>query len=489
MTSQIIPVDPFDFIIFGGTGDLSERKLLPALYYRLKDGQFSEPTRIIGASRSKMSDKEFQEYARKALTEHVNKADLDKKDLDTFLARLSYVAVDAKTGDGFDKLKKKIGESDVIRAFYLAVAPALFGDIAHNLKKHEMISPNSRIVVEKPIGRDLASAKALNDEIGRNFAEHQIFRIDHYLGKETVQNLMALRFANALYEPLWNSAHIDHVQITVAETVGLEDRVTYYDKAGALRDMVQNHILQLVCLVAMEPPQSMDADAVRDEKLKVLRSLKRINGQEAPKSTVRGQYKAGASSGGAVKGYQEELGADSTTETFVAIKAEIANWRWAGVPFYLRTGKRLASRVSEIVIEFKPIPHSIFGESAGRIQANQLVIRLQPDEGVKQYIMIKDPGPGGMRLKQIPLDMSFAQAFDGRAPDAYERLVMDVIRGNQTLFMRRDEVEAAWRWIDPIFNAWADSRQEVQGYTAGTWGPSASIALIERDGRTWHESA
>jgi glucose-6-phosphate 1-dehydrogenase len=291
-----------------------------------------------------------------------------------------------------------------------------------------------------------------------------------------------------LYEPLWNSAHIDHVQITVAETVGLEDRVTYYDKAGALRDMAQNHMLQLLCLVAMEAPSSMDANAVRDEKLKVLHSLKRINGAEAPKSTVRGQYRAGASSGGAVKGYLEELGnPDSTTETFVAIKAEIANWRWAGVPFYLRTGKRLASRVSEIVIEFKPIPHSIFGENAGRIQANRLVIRLQPDEGVKQWIMIKDPGPGGMRLRQIALDMTFADTFQERNPDAYERLIMDVIRGNQTLFMRRDEVEAAWKWIDPIFNAWAESRQEVQGYTSGTWGPSASIALIERDGRTWHE--
>jgi glucose-6-phosphate 1-dehydrogenase len=342
--------------------------------------------------------------------------------------------------------------------------------------------------VEKPIGRDLDSARALNDLVGDDFGEHQIFRIDHYLGKETVQNLMALRFANMLYEPLWNSAHIDHVQITVAETVGLEDRVTYYDKAGALRDMVQNHILQLLCLVAMEAPSSMDADAVRDEKLKVLRALKRVNGHEAPRQTVRGQYRAGASAGGPVKGYVEELGKGSDTETFVAIKAEIANWRWAGVPFYLRTGKRLATRVSEIVIEFKQIPHSIFGEGTGNISPNQLVIRLQPDEGVKQFLMVKDPGPGGMRLRQIPLDMSFAQTFQGRAPDAYERLVMDVVRGNQTLFMRRDEVEAAWSWIDPILNAWEQNRQDVQGYTAGTWGPSSSIALIERDGRTWHES-
>jgi len=488
MTSQIIPVEPFDFVVFGGTGDLSERKLLPALYYRQQGNQFSEPTSIIGASRSKLSDEEFRSFAEKALREHVKAADIDEAGLKTFLGRLSYISVDAKSGEGFSKLKKALGSSDAIRAFYLAVAPNLFGDISHKLKENGLVTPNSRIVVEKPIGRDLESALSLNDQIGADFGEHQIFRIDHYLGKETVQNLMALRFGNMLYEPLWNSAHIDHVQITVAETVGLEDRVTYYDKAGALRDMVQNHMLQLLCLVAMEAPSSMDANAVRDEKLKVLRSLKRINGAEAPKSTVRGQYRAGASSGGAVKGYIEELGGESTTETFVAIKAEIANWRWAGVPFYLRTGKRLASRVSEIVIEFKQIPHSIFGEHAGRIQANQLVIRLQPDEGVKQWIMIKDPGPGGMRLRQIALDMTFAATFQERNPDAYERLIMDVIRGNQTLFMRRDEVEAAWTWVDPILAAWADARQEVQGYTAGTWGPSASIALIERDGRTWHES-
>ncbi|HEY6630980.1 MAG TPA: glucose-6-phosphate dehydrogenase [Rhizobiaceae bacterium] len=489
MTSQIIPVEPFDFIIFGGTGDLAERKLLPALYHRQRDNQFSEPTRIIGTSRAKLEDEEFREFARKAISEHVQKEYIDKKEVEEFVSRLTYVAADATTGAGFDKLKKAIGGSKAIRAFYLAVTPTLFGKIASQLKHHELITPDSRIVVEKPIGRSLASAHQLNDQIGHVFGEHQIFRIDHYLGKETVQNLMALRFANALYEPLWNSAHIDHVQITVAETVGLEDRVTYYDTAGALRDMVQNHILQLLCLVAMEPPSSMDANAVRDEKLKVLRSLNRINGQEAPKATVRGQYRAGASSGGPVKGYLEELGKkDSTTETFVAVKAEIGNWRWAGVPFYLRTGKRLATRVSEIVIEFKPVPHNIFGESAGNVFANQLVIRLQPDESVKQYIMVKDPGPGGMRLRQLPLDMIFSQTFGGRSPDAYERLIMDVIRGNQTLFMRRDEVEAAWSWVDPILDAWAESRQEVQGYTAGTWGPSASIALIERDGRTWHES-
>ncbi len=489
MTSQIIPVDPFDFIVFGGTGDLAERKLIPALYERQLAGQFGEPTRIIGVSRAQLSDEEYRGFAREAVARHVGDGQIDQDEMESFLGRLSYVSADGTTGDGFDRLKAAVGDSSAERVFYLAVGPSLFGQIADRLKEAGLVSPAARIVVEKPIGRSLASARALNDEIGSVFSEQQIFRIDHYLGKETVQNLMALRFANALYEPLWNSAHVDHVQITVAETVGLEGRAGYYDKAGALRDMVQNHIIQLLCLVAMEPPSSMEADAVRDEKLKVLRSLKRINGAEAAKTTVRGQYRAGASSGGAVRGYLEELdNAASETETFVAIKAEIENWRWAGVPFYLRTGKRLATRVSEIVVSFKTIPHSIFGAGAGQVVPNQLVIRLQPDEGVKQWIMIKDPGPGGMRLRHVPLDMSFAASFAMRNPDAYERLIMDVVRGNQTLFMRRDEVEAAWSWIDPILAAWEDTGQPVQGYTAGTWGPSASIALIERDGRTWHES-
>lgn len=489
MASQTIPVDPFDLVVFGATGDLSERKLLPALYQRQRAGQFSEPTRIIGSSRSELSDEQFRAFAREAIGTHVANQDIEDDELARFLERLSYVPADAKSGKGFDKLKEKLGDNRHVRAFYLAVAPGIFGDIVDKIERFDLATPTSRIIVEKPIGRSLETAREVNAVVGRVFDETRIFRIDHYLGKETVQNLMALRFANALYEPLWNSAHIDHVQITVAESVGLEGRAGYYDKAGALRDMVQNHILQLLCLVAMEAPASLDADAVRDEKLKVLRALRPIDRHNAERVTVRGQYRAGASGGGAVKGYLEELeGGASDTETFVAIKAEIENWRWAGVPFYMRTGKRLAARVSEIVIQFKPIPHSIFGEQAGRVFPNQLVIRLQPDEGVKQWIMIKDPGPGGMRLRHVPLDMSFAESFSVRNPDAYERLIMDVIRGNQTLFMRRDEVEAAWRWIDPIVAAWEDLAQGVRGYTAGTWGPSAAIALIERDSRTWHES-
>ncbi len=489
MTSTIIPVDPFDFVIFGGTGDLAERKLLPALYHRQMDGQFSEPSRIIAVSRAALDDDAYRDFARKAVIKHVAVKERDEAQIERFVNRLTYIALDAHTDNGWNELTAALKDSHGIRAFYLAVGPSLFGEIAGRIQRYGLVTPQTRIIVEKPIGRDLASARALNDAIGDVFDETQIFRIDHYLGKETVQNLMALRFANALYEPLWNSAHVDHVQITVAESVGLEDRAGYYDKAGAMRDMVQNHLIQLLCLMAMEAPSMMDAHAVRDEKLKVLRALRPITGEDASRLTVRGQYRAGASAGGAVPGYLDELGnAKSTTETFVALKAEISNWRWAGVPFYLRTGKRLAARVSEIVIQFKPIPHSIFEEAAGPCIANQLVIRLQPDEGVKQWIMIKDPGPGGMRLRHVPLDMSFAEAFGVRSPDAYERLIMDVVRGNQTLFMRRDEVEAAWQWIDPILEAWETRPTEIQRYTAGTWGPSAAIGLIERDGRTWHES-
>jgi glucose-6-phosphate 1-dehydrogenase len=350
------------------------------------------------------------------------------------------------------------------------------------------VTQASRIIVEKPIGKDGASAAFINDAIGAVFPEKSIFRIDHYLGKETVQNLMALRFANALFEPLWNSAHIDHVEITVAESIGVEGRSAYYENAGALRDMVQNHLLQLLCLVAMEPPASLEADTVRDEKLKVLKALVPINASNAAQLTVRGQYRAGASEGGAVPGYAEEVGNDRTrTETFVALKAEIANWRWAGTPFYLRTGKRMPQRVSEVIVAFREIPHSIFPPESGRISRTRLAVRLQPDEGIKLWLMLKEPGAGGMRLQHVPLDMSFAETFSIYTPEAYERLLMDVIRGNTTLFMRRDEVEAAWRWIDPIREAWNQMEDPPRPYFAGTWGPAAAIALVERDGRHWNE--
>jgi glucose-6-phosphate 1-dehydrogenase len=488
MSPRIIPVDDFDLVIFGATGDLAQRKLLPALFHRDVQGQLPEGACIIGTSRRAMSNDEFRDFAAKAIESHT--AGIDATLVTRFLHRLSYYAAEATKDDGWYDLEKELADrKDVVRVFYLAVGPDLFGPICNRLGQHNLVTEKSRVVVEKPLGKDGASAEATNTAIGKVFPEPAIYRIDHYLGKETVQNLMALRFANLLFEPVWNSAHIDHVQITVAETLGVEGRAGYYDTSGALRDMVQNHILQLLCLVAMEPPTSMEADAVRDEKLKVLKALKPIPSEKMDQHIVRGQYVAGASADGPVPGYLDELGnPDSNTETFVAVKAEIGSWRWNGVPFYLRTGKRLPSRVSEIVVEFKPVPHSIFGKAAGGVTANRLVLRLQPDEGVKLWLMIKDPGPGGFRLQHVPLDMTFKEAFNVRNPDAYERLLMDVVRGNQTLFMRRDEVAAAWKWVDPILEYWKSSNDAPKAYTAGTWGPAASVALIERDGSTWTES-
>lgn len=489
MTSRIVPVQPFDLVIFGGTGDLAHRKIFPALYHRFCDRQFSAGCRIIGTSRREMPKEAFRAMVRGALGEFAGTSASKADGVEEFLAIVDYVAVEAQGNSGWAELKALLDAGPrEVRAFYLATAPDLFGDIAAKLGAHGLATADARIIVEKPIGADSASADAINNGIGAVFTERQIFRIDHYLGKETVQNLMALRFANILLEPLWNSNYIDHVQITVAETLGIEGRSAYYDQAGALRDMVQNHILQLLCLVAMEPPASLDADAVRDEKLKVLRSLDPIDETNAATLTVRGQYRAGASNGASVPGYLDDCGnSASTTETFVAIKAAISNWRWTGVPFYLRTGKRLLERVSEIVIMFRHVPHFLFKGVSGRLLDNRLTIRLQPDEGIKLWLTIKEPGPGGIRLQHVPLDMSFAEAFAGPTPEAYERLLMDVIRGNATLFMRRDEVEAAWRWIDPIRDAWSVAVEPARAYVAGSWGPAASVALIERDGRTWNE--
>ena len=489
MSYHILPAAPFDCIVIGGTGDLARRKLLPALYQRFADGQIPDDCRVIGASRRAMSDADYQAMTRLALTEFIDESDRDDATMERFVKIVSYITLDAASGEDWRELAAVLAPNTTkIRAFYLAVGPDLFDDICARISEFDLVTACTRVVIEKPIGRDLESARMVNDAIARAFTEDQIFRIDHYLGKETVQNLMVLRFANMLYEPLWNSAHIDHVQITVAESIGVGSRGGYYDGTGALRDMIQNHMLQLLCLVTMEPPDWIDANSVRDEKLKVLKALKPVDRNNAASVSVRGQYRAGAADNGAVPAYVEELQTNhSDTETFVALKAEVANWRWAGVPVYMRTGKRLPERVSEIVIAFKPIPHSIFPTVAGTIHTNKLVIRLQPDEGVKQWIMIKDPSSGDMQLRHVPLDMSFAEAFDIRHPEAYERLLLDVIRGNQTLFMRRDEVEAAWAWIDPILEAWDAARIAPSAYTAGTWGPSASIALIERDGRTWHE--
>lgn len=490
MTSYLIGVQPFDLVVFGGTGDLAHRKLYPALFRRFLAGQLTMPTRIIGVARGAMDRQAFLTTVSESLRARLG-AKLQPSSLAAFLDLVRFISVDARSDDGWPALEACMNEApDRVRAYYLATAPELFGSIAERLRSFGLVTPSTRVIVEKPIGKDRSSARQINDALAAVFDEQQIFRIDHYLGKETVQNLMALRFANALFEPLWNSAHIDHVQITAAEALGVEGRGAYYDRSGALRDMVQNHLLQLLCLIAIEPPNSLSADSVRDEKRKVLTALAPITAENAMQLTVRGQYRAGAIDGVPVQGYQQECGdPESRTETFVAIKASVDNWRWAGVPFYLRTGKRLAQHVTEIVVTFRPVPHSIFDDTAGQIAPTRLVIRVQPDEGVKLLLMIKEPGPGGMRLKQVPLDMAFAEAFPIDAPDAYERLLLDVIRGNATLFMRRDEVEAAWAWIDPIREAWVQSDEAPRPYTAGSWGPSTSVALIERDGRTWAEEA
>jgi len=488
MASKFIKVEPFDLVVFGGTGDLAYRKLFPALFHRDKSEQFTDPTRIIGVSRRHMEREDFRASVRDALIKFGEADASCAEAVERFIQRLDYHAVDATSDAGWKELKDVLGPEERTRAYYMATGPDLFGPIAKRLGEAGLATPRSRLIVEKPIGKDGLSAAAINDDIGAVFLEKNIFRIDHYLGKESVQNLMALRFANALFEPLWNSAHIDHVQITVAETLGVGGRGAYYDNSGAIRDMVQNHMLQLLCLVAMEPPSSLEADALRDEKLKVLKSLTPINDSNISAFTVRGQYRAGFAEGAPAASYLNDIEQEvSDTETFVAMKVGVANWRWAGVPFYMRTGKRLPQRFSEIVVGFKRVPHAIFDAGSDGIPANRLVIRVQPDEGIKLWVMIKEPGPGGMRLQHVPLDMSFAKTFATPAPEAYERLLMDALRGNAALFMRRDEVEAAWRFIDPIREAWAHSGEPPRPYAAGTWGPAASIALIERDGRTWNE--
>jgi glucose-6-phosphate 1-dehydrogenase len=487
--AKIIPVPIFDGVVFGATGDLTLRKLLPALYYRFRDGQMPDGSRIVGAARSALSDDGYRDKARQALEEHVLPDDLDSAVLRRFLACLRYVAIDAASDKADWAGLTALLDPERVRVFYLATAPALYGPICRNLGVAKLVTPQSRVVLEKPIGRDLASAREINDSVAEVFTEAQTYRIDHFLGKETVQNLLALRFANTIFERLWTSDVIDHVQITVAETVGVEGRAGYYDSSGALRDMVQNHLLQLLCLIAMEPPVTLNADRVRDEKLKVLRALRPIQPHEIGSATVRGQYGAGAVNGKPVGAYLTDLGASepSTTETFVALKAEVCTWRWANVPFYLRTGKRMPCKVSEIVVQFKAQPFSLFPDSAGPRRPNRLVIRLQPAEGIRLDVMTKDPGPGGLRLSPTGLDIRFDTAFGMRFPDAYERLLMDTVRGDATLFMRRDEVEAAWTWAEPILEAWAGAMEPPRSYAAGSWGPTASIALIERDGRTWNE--
>lgn len=481
MVSRVIPVDPFDLVIFGGTGDLARRKILPGLFRRFASGQMPDGARIIGAARSDLDADGFRAMIKEALEEFVPKKARTPKSVTDFLKRIEYVSIDA-TGTGGWKELQALMRKDVVRAFYFSVGPALFGALAERLHKHKLHSGQCRIVVEKPFGHDLESAKALNATLAQYFDEKQIYRIDHYLGKETVQNLMAVRFGNILFEPLWNAQYIDHVQITVAETVSVGGRGGYYDKSGAMRDMIQNHLMQLVCLTAMEPPSKFDPDAVRDEKLKVIRALQSV----APTDMVRGQYGADKDEPSYIEHAENP---DSTTESFIAMKLHIANWRWNGTPFYLRTGKRMKSRLSEIVVRFKEPPHSIFDEDAGT-NANELTIRLQPNEGMDLRVTIKEPGPGGMRLIEVPLDMTFADALgqnDEDVPDAYERLIMDVIRGNQTLFMRGDEVEAAWAWTDPIIEGWTTRGDRPKLYEPGSSGPEDALMLLHKDGRRWRD--
>jgi len=486
--AEFIPVCSFDIVIFGGTGDLSRRKLLPALYHRWADGQIPPDAKIIGVSRSEMSDEAFKKFAYEAC-EEATPDKLDKVKWKKFEQHLSYVTMDATdTKADWPGLRQKlVTDADRPCIFYLAVTPKIYVPICEALGKAGLAEGNARIVLEKPIGTDLQSAREINAGVGAVFAEDRIYRIDHYLGKETVQNLMVLRFANSLFEPLWNRSAIDHIQITVAEHYGVGERAGYYDGSGALRDMVQNHILQLLCLIMMEPPNSIDGDAIRTEKIKVLQALRPITAENVNKDTVRAQYTSGNVEGEKVDGYLNELGRGSSTETFVAIKASVDNWRWARVPIYLRTGKRMKARHSEIVVRFRPTPHAMFG--AQDAQSNRLVINVQPDEGVQLYLQIKEPGPGGLKIKSLPLNLSYQDNFTVRYPDAYERLLMDVVRGNLSLFMRREEVEAAWQWVDGLIAAWEEADTPMRTYTAGVEdGPIEAKMMMHQDDREWWDS-
>ena len=481
-------LEPFDLVLFGGTGDLAMRKLLPALYRRVVAGQIAPGSRILAVARGSLSREQYLTEVEDKCRPHLEAQEFTAEHWQTFTGLIDYLAINVTVAEEFTRLSAALaGREALVRVMFLSMAPALFTATCTHLAGAGIVTPRSRVVLEKPLGQDRASADDINRQVGAIFQEHQIYRIDHYLGKETVQNLIALRFGNTLFEPLWRRGRISHVQITVAEQVGAEGRGEFYDQTGAMRDMVQNHLLQLLCILAMEPPSSADADAVRDEKLKVLRALKPITGGDVQHKTVRGQYRAGAVEGRPVSGYLEEPGVPrgSSTETFVALKAEINTWRWAGVPFYLRTGKRLQDRRAEIVVTFEDVPHMIF-ESGGAARApNRLVMQLQPHESITLTILAKTPGEV-MRLRPVDLGLDLGDTFKERPLDAYERLLMDVVKGNLTLFMRRDELDAAWRWVDPIREGWEQLGEAPKGYTAGSWGPAASSGLIGRDGFEWH---
>jgi len=482
-------LQPFDFVLFGGTGDLSMRKLLPSLYYRHCEGQLTADGRIIASARSDMDTAAFIEQMEAEARVHIEPEHFVEEHWLAFLKRIQYVQLDVMKTDDYLALAAVLkGREDRVRVFYLSVAPFLFASICKGVDQAGLITADSRVALEKPLGRDQQSANEINNQLAESFEERQIYRIDHYLGKETVQNLLALRFGNALFEPLWRSERISDVQITIAESLGVGGRGGFYDTTGALRDMVQNHLLQLLVIIAMEPPASVDPDAVRDEKIKVLRALKPLVGQDVIENTVRGQYRAGAYADGTVPGYIDEsdIPDDSNTETFVAMRAEIESWRWAGVPFYLRTGKRMESKTTEIVINFKKVPHSIFDTTDGFSTPNQLVIRLQPEESIRLRVYVKAWGDD-IQLQPVHLNLDFNDVFQKRRMIAYERICVDLIRGNPTLFLRRDEVDTAWAFIDPIREAWDKSGSAVKPYTAGSWGPAAANSLISRDGFKWYE--
>ncbi|KXV11212.1 glucose-6-phosphate dehydrogenase [Gluconobacter oxydans] len=482
-------VEPFDYVIFGATGDLTMRKLLPALYNRLRMGQIPDDACIIGAARTELDREAYVARARDALERFLPSDILGPGLVERFLARLDYVTLDSsREGPQWDALKSLLAKAqpDRVRVYYFATAPQLYGSICENLNRYELITPTSRVVLEKPIGTNMATATAINDGVGQYFPEKQIYRIDHYLGKETVQNVLALRFANPLMNAAWSGEHIESVQITAVETVGVEGRAAYYDTSGALRDMIQNHLLQVLCLVAMEAPDSLEADAVRNAKLAVLNALRPITDATAATETVRAQYTAGVVDGENVPGYLEELGKPSATETYAAIRAWVDTPRWKNVPFYIRTAKRSGKKVSEIVVTFRPAATTMFGATPA---SNRLVLRIQPNEGMDLRLNVKNPALDVFNLRTADLDTSIRMEGGLPFPDSYERLLLDAVRGDPVLFIRRDEVEAAWRWAEPILEAWKHDKAPMQTYSAGSYGPEQATQLLASHGDTWHEAS
>ncbi|MDR0218655.1 MAG: glucose-6-phosphate dehydrogenase [Enterobacteriaceae bacterium] len=479
-----------DLVIFGAKGDLARRKLIPSLYQLEKAGYIHPDTRIIGVGRADWDKKAYTKVVEEALSTFMSEK-LNPELWKKLSARLEFCNLDVNETEHFTQLAKILKQDKLPAIHYFAMPPGTFGAVCHGLGAAGLNKEPNRVVMEKPLGTDLDSSRAINDEVAKYFNENQIYRIDHYLGKETVLNLLALRFANSLFVNNWDHRTIDHVEITVAEEVGIEGRWGYFDQAGQMRDMIQNHLLQILTMIAMSPPADLSADRIRDEKVKVLRSLRRIDHTNVREKTVRGQYTAGFVHGKKVPGYLEEEGANkvSKTETFVSIRVDIDDWRWSGVPFYLRTGKRLPTKCSEVVVYFKEPSLNLFAESYQQLPQNKLTIRLQPDEGIDIDVLNKAPGlEHKHRLQTTKLDLSFSETFNQtHLADAYERLLLEAMRGIQALFVRRDEVEEAWKWVDSIMDAWAADNEPPKPYQAGTWGPVASIAMITRDGYSWNE--